>query len=399
MILTQSSHIYLLLHGGLVNYSSFFFLESQNIESGRVVCLVLSKKIFKELIGAQSELLQRKTAHETRERNKYISIKKNEKNNEQNNEDTVSPAGDQLDGGMVVDGADSAASSIGGSIDTIATSNMAGRHILLNDLYPIATLGIGYRSIIKLVQWRSNEQEEQEQQERGRGRGRGGTFALKMIPLKHLHTGGPSVMKRIVQEREILAQMTYSIKSPWIIKLYTTYFDDQNISFLFEYCPCSDVLTYLWSRKNRQIHEKIVRFIIAGVIFGLEHLHQSGIMHRDIKTENILINGHGYPKLCGTYLIIVLLVLLVLLEKLKSRRKKKMIFNFITDIDSKYYIVHLYSFKLKFFFFNIIKIIHTYFNTFFLFFLCNKHTQVLKMEKYHQDHGHPVVHLCSWHLN
>ena len=144
------------------------------------------------------------------------------------------------------------------------------------------------------------QQQQQKKQQQGSEQGRGGTFALKMIPLKLLHSGGPSVMKRIEEERTILTHMTYSMKSPWIIKLYNTYFDDSNIYLLLEYSPCSDVLTYLYSRKNCQIHEKIVRFIIAGVIFGLEHLHQNGIMHRDIKTENILINGHGYPKLCGT---------------------------------------------------------------------------------------------------
>ena len=38
-------------------------------------------------------------------------------------------------------------------------------------------------------------------------------------------------------------------------------------------------------------------FILAGVVLGLEYLHNQNIIYRDLKPENILIYADGYPKL------------------------------------------------------------------------------------------------------
>lgn len=34
------------------------------------------------------------------------------------------------------------------------------------------------------------------------------------------------------------------------------------------------------------------------IFLGLDFLHQKGIMHRDLKTQNILINKEGVIKIC-----------------------------------------------------------------------------------------------------
>ena len=41
----------------------------------------------------------------------------------------------------------------------------------------------------------------------------------------------------------------------------------------------------------------ILRFILAGVILGLEYLHNINIMYLDLKPENILLYSDGYPRL------------------------------------------------------------------------------------------------------
>jgi len=46
-----------------------------------------------------------------------------------------------------------------------------------------------------------------------------------------------------------------------------------------------------------------VRFILAGVILGLEYLHKIGIVLNDLKLENILIDKQGYPVLTDFGLI------------------------------------------------------------------------------------------------
>jgi serine/threonine protein kinase len=36
---------------------------------------------------------------------------------------------------------------------------------------------------------------------------------------------------------------------------------------------------------------------LAGVVCGLEYLHEKDVIYRDLKPENILIFEDGYPKL------------------------------------------------------------------------------------------------------
>lgn len=39
------------------------------------------------------------------------------------------------------------------------------------------------------------------------------------------------------------------------------------------------------------------RFYAAEVVCGLEHLHQQGIVYRDCKPENILLDDHGHVRI------------------------------------------------------------------------------------------------------
>lgn len=39
------------------------------------------------------------------------------------------------------------------------------------------------------------------------------------------------------------------------------------------------------------------RFYGAEVVCGLEHLHQMGIVYRDCKPENILLDDHGHVRI------------------------------------------------------------------------------------------------------
>lgn len=41
--------------------------------------------------------------------------------------------------------------------------------------------------------------------------------------------------------------------------------------------------------------EDNIRFVLAGIILGLEYLNKLGIILNDLKLENILIDKDGYP--------------------------------------------------------------------------------------------------------
>jgi serine/threonine protein kinase len=56
-------------------------------------------------------------------------------------------------------------------------------------------------------------------------------------------------------------------------------------------------MTNMLSEYRGKIDEKICAYILRRVLEGLDYLHSKGIIHRDIKSDNILVNDEGDIKL------------------------------------------------------------------------------------------------------
>ena len=64
---------------------------------------------------------------------------------------------------------------------------------------------------------------------------------------------------------------------------------------VMELCPGGDLLNYV--RKRRKLNEKYARFVFKQIMEGIAYLHDNNVAHRDIKLDNILLDGHGNIKL------------------------------------------------------------------------------------------------------
>lgn len=97
--------------------------------------------------------------------------------------------------------------------------------------------------------------------------------------------------KFAITECEILKSVTH----PFIVKLYWAIATPRHLNLILEYCE-SDLSKVLGTKGK--LNESEARFVLASVCLGLKHLHLKGIVCRDLKPANILLESSGYFKLC-----------------------------------------------------------------------------------------------------
>ena len=81
-----------------------------------------------------------------------------------------------------------------------------------------------------------------------------------------------------------------------IVRLFESFESKQHIVFVMEVCGAGDLLTYV--RKRRKLKEDSAKFIFKQIISGLKYVHSKGVLHRDIKLDNILLTSEGRVKIC-----------------------------------------------------------------------------------------------------
>ncbi|KAH0785055.1 AGC family protein kinase [Histomonas meleagridis] len=92
-------------------------------------------------------------------------------------------------------------------------------------------------------------------------------------------------------ERTLLA----TIDNPWVVKLYYSFQDPENLYFVFEFVQGGDMFSLL--DRFTMLDEDFTRFYIAEIALAIDSIHRAGYVHRDIKPENILITTKGHIKL------------------------------------------------------------------------------------------------------
>ncbi|KAF4105530.1 hypothetical protein G5714_013192 [Onychostoma macrolepis] len=144
----------------------------------------------------------------------------------------------------------------------------------LKELQVVVTLGMGGFGRVELVKLENSEDT---------------AFALKCIKKKHIVD--TRQQEHIYSEKDILQQTN----SNFIVRLFRTFRDDKYVYMLLEVCLGGE----LWSvlRDMSCFDEPTARFCTGCVLEAFDYLHCKGIVYRDLKPENLLLDGEGYVKM------------------------------------------------------------------------------------------------------
>ncbi|XP_034457426.1 cGMP-dependent protein kinase 1-like isoform X1 [Hippoglossus hippoglossus] len=146
--------------------------------------------------------------------------------------------------------------------------------VSLSDFNIICTLGMGGFSRVELLQLKKDPSR---------------SFALKVLKKRHILD--TSQQGHILSERRIMMEA----HSPFIIRLYRTFRNAKYLYMLLEACLGGELWTLL--RDRGSFDDGTTRFYTGCVIEALAFLHSRGIIYRDIKPENIILDHRGYAKL------------------------------------------------------------------------------------------------------
>uniref|UniRef100_A0A8D3DYR5 cGMP-dependent protein kinase n=1 Tax=Scophthalmus maximus TaxID=52904 RepID=A0A8D3DYR5_SCOMX len=114
-------------------------------------------------------------------------------------------------------------------------------------------------------------------------------FALKCIKKRHIVD--TRQQEHIYSEKNILQQTN----SGFIIRLFRTFRDDRFVYMLLEACLGGELWTVL--RDMSYFDEPKARFCTGCVLEAFDYLHTMGVVYRDLKPENLLLDAEGYVKM------------------------------------------------------------------------------------------------------
>uniref|UniRef100_A0A8C9SDE2 Protein kinase cGMP-dependent 3 n=1 Tax=Scleropages formosus TaxID=113540 RepID=A0A8C9SDE2_SCLFO len=114
-------------------------------------------------------------------------------------------------------------------------------------------------------------------------------YALKRISKKHI------VAKRQEEHVKFEKRILQEIQSDFIVRLHAGFRDTRYIYMVMEFCSGGELWTKL--KESGRFEESIAVFCAACVVEAYAYLHKRGILYRDLKPENLMLDKRGYVKL------------------------------------------------------------------------------------------------------
>ncbi len=120
-------------------------------------------------------------------------------------------------------------------------------------------------------------------------------LAMKVLKKESVFSrNDPKDLQHTIAERNVLALLN-SHEHPFILGLRYAFHTPSKLYYVLSYCNGGDLYNLL--SRCKKFKEAHARFYAGQVFLAIRHLHSIGVIYRDLKPENVLLDEGGHVKL------------------------------------------------------------------------------------------------------
>ncbi|KAJ6657257.1 hypothetical protein lerEdw1_002624 [Lerista edwardsae] len=112
----------------------------------------------------------------------------------------------------------------------------------------------------------------------------------KLVILKQIPVEQMTKDERLAAQNE--CQVLKLLHHPHVIEYYENFLEDKALMIAMEYAPGGTLAEFIRKRGNSLLDEETILHFFVQILLALHHVHAKQILHRDLKTQNILLDKH-----------------------------------------------------------------------------------------------------------
>ena len=111
----------------------------------------------------------------------------------------------------------------------------------------------------------------------------------KKLAMKNIRKIKRGPMDCYYEDFKLEAEIQSQLKHPNIVELKDSYQTPEQYVIVLEYCKGGTLLDYVV--KHGKLSQEVVAAIMTKLLSAVEYMHNMGVVHRDLKLENIVLEN------------------------------------------------------------------------------------------------------------